>query len=468
MLDSNTDRMWYVIGAVIVLSGLLFFMNDQYPDMFSDLMAMFRDESEVEYVAAEVGETEVEIPYDIEYTMNDSEEAVRPGEKGMKIVYSDGREQVIKEPVNRIEMYPYEGRMVPFGVEYTSNPDKPVGWSEVTQEGVDGEFFDFYNPHNSSEILGEYDGIRIPPIPKIIDRGSAPWVTIAYDTEYTLNHSQVRSGTNGRKYVDSKGKDHIDIHPINRVLLYPTRTETISHTTTRKASRDLLVGEERVVNSGKNGSKTVHYHPVTKEVVKEVTNVAPVQRVIEYGTTTVENVPFETTYTTNSKLVRNGAYGKKYVYDNGTTHIFQKPVNQVRMYSQSIEYVNYTTRYVDSSALNYGVEKVHQNGARGENIKYYHPVTGDYYTTVVVKKPVERIIHRGTKPTQKYIPYTVKEGDRLWLLTNQSWPWIDWIVANNSGISHREDTLSIGQEFFLDIEYSNGIRLWKDRNGKPY
>ena len=41
MLDQNTDRMWYVIGAVIVGAALIFLMNGAFPTLFANIGATF-------------------------------------------------------------------------------------------------------------------------------------------------------------------------------------------------------------------------------------------------------------------------------------------------------------------------------------------------------------------------------------------------------------------------------------------
>lgn len=37
MLDQNTDRMWYVIGAVIIGAALIFIMNSTFPQLFASV-----------------------------------------------------------------------------------------------------------------------------------------------------------------------------------------------------------------------------------------------------------------------------------------------------------------------------------------------------------------------------------------------------------------------------------------------
>ena len=42
MLDQNTDRMWFVIGAVIVGAGIIALANLLFPKMFEDISTSFK------------------------------------------------------------------------------------------------------------------------------------------------------------------------------------------------------------------------------------------------------------------------------------------------------------------------------------------------------------------------------------------------------------------------------------------
>lgn len=46
MLDQNTDRMWYVIGAVIVGAALIFILNGTMPELFASVGEMFESKAE--------------------------------------------------------------------------------------------------------------------------------------------------------------------------------------------------------------------------------------------------------------------------------------------------------------------------------------------------------------------------------------------------------------------------------------
>src|SRR5699024_3230746 len=43
MLDQNTDRMWYVIGAVLIGAAIIFGMNTLMPNTFASVGSMMSD-----------------------------------------------------------------------------------------------------------------------------------------------------------------------------------------------------------------------------------------------------------------------------------------------------------------------------------------------------------------------------------------------------------------------------------------
>lgn len=45
MLDQNTDRMWYVIGAVIVGAAIVFILNGTMPQLFASVGETFEDKT---------------------------------------------------------------------------------------------------------------------------------------------------------------------------------------------------------------------------------------------------------------------------------------------------------------------------------------------------------------------------------------------------------------------------------------
>lgn len=43
MLDQNTDRMWYVIGALVVGAGIILLANKAMPEVFANITKTFKD-----------------------------------------------------------------------------------------------------------------------------------------------------------------------------------------------------------------------------------------------------------------------------------------------------------------------------------------------------------------------------------------------------------------------------------------
>src|SRR5699024_6217280 len=46
MLDQNTDRMWYVIGAVLIGAAIIFGMNTLMPNAFASVGNLFSEQTE--------------------------------------------------------------------------------------------------------------------------------------------------------------------------------------------------------------------------------------------------------------------------------------------------------------------------------------------------------------------------------------------------------------------------------------
>ena len=46
MLDQNSDRMWFVIGALVVGAGIILVANKSIPDIFSKVTDQFKSTSE--------------------------------------------------------------------------------------------------------------------------------------------------------------------------------------------------------------------------------------------------------------------------------------------------------------------------------------------------------------------------------------------------------------------------------------
>lgn len=394
MLDQNTDRMWYVIGVALVSIFVLVFINDVFPDVFAGAMDGAKDKTVVEYVEPEPGVTVVEIPYDIEYTTDPTK--VKDGVNGVKNVFDNGTpDEIVKEPINRVALYPYEEQEVAFSTRYVDNPDKPQGYSNVTQEGKVGYDYYFINPE-TSERVSKYDALTKPPVDKVIERGTAPISTIPFKTRYTFDRTQVQEGVNGEKYTDSKGKDHIIKEAVDKVVLYSTRVETIPFQTTRRENRDLPEGEERVVQAGSVGQKTVHYHPDTNAVVKEVVTTQPVDKIIEYGTLQTTTIAFKTEYTMDDKQIRKGQLGQKYVYSDGSEKVVKQPVSEIKKYP-------YHTRAIPHAAVHrestnrLTTEKVTvQSGINGTKRVYYDPTTGsEIGAEEIIQQSRDEIIESG-------------------------------------------------------------------------
>lgn len=64
MLDQNTDRMWYVIGAVIIGAAIIFILNGTAPELFASVGGIFQDKADdvSEMVETISSDTIIDIP----------------------------------------------------------------------------------------------------------------------------------------------------------------------------------------------------------------------------------------------------------------------------------------------------------------------------------------------------------------------------------------------------------------------
>lgn len=406
MLDQNTNRLWFLIGVALTSVVLILFVTEQFPGLFAESVDETTQQAVTDEVKADPTIKEVSIPYEVEYTTDPN--AVREGQNGLKLVSDDGSEpKIVSEPVNRVRLYPTTSETVSFETEYRDNPDQPVGWSQVVQEGADGTTVYYIDPH-TDEIVEEVPGESTAAQPRIIEEGSAPTETIDFDTEYTLNPDEVRDGQQGRGYTDSNGAQHTLEEAVNEIVLYLTRTESIPYDTVERENRDLPEGETQVVQQGQNGEKILHYNPETDEVVKEDVSSEPVDRIVEYGTLQKSAIPYDTEYTMDSGAVQSGKDGEKYVYSDGTEEVITEPVNEVVMYPYHTRPIPHSTIEVEDTTKLVGDVTV-QTGYNGSKQVYYNPETGEEIGAErIISQPRDEVIERGTINPKWYVGKPLK------------------------------------------------------------
>ena len=82
MLDQNTDRMWYVIGALVVGAGIILLANKAMPEAFANITNTFKDTTDD--AISEVGEAFPNPNLVIDHANMDKLE----GWKGSKVTYT--------------------------------------------------------------------------------------------------------------------------------------------------------------------------------------------------------------------------------------------------------------------------------------------------------------------------------------------------------------------------------------------
>ena len=88
MLDQNTDRMWFVIGAVIVGAAIIFIANGTLPDIFASVAESFEDN------ASEVSKTIREADDNL---LVDSNRGGKIAGDGWRIVIYDLDDKTLKD-----------------------------------------------------------------------------------------------------------------------------------------------------------------------------------------------------------------------------------------------------------------------------------------------------------------------------------------------------------------------------------
>ncbi|MGG0888914.1 hypothetical protein [Cytobacillus horneckiae] len=43
MLDQNSDRMYWVVGTVVIVGGMILLANDMFPELFNEVIGKFKN-----------------------------------------------------------------------------------------------------------------------------------------------------------------------------------------------------------------------------------------------------------------------------------------------------------------------------------------------------------------------------------------------------------------------------------------
>ncbi|MGO4940642.1 G5 domain-containing protein [Fundicoccus sp. Sow4_D5] len=233
-----------------------------------------------------------EIEPETEYTIYAHE--VRAGIKGSKLVFSNGEEKILDAPVSAVALYRNKIEKFDYSTITVESSDLAFGERRVTQEGIVGRRVVFYNVDGSV-----VDSLVVSaPVSRIEQIGANKQilVLIPFDTQYTTDHTAVRTGQNGTRYTYSDGREEILTQPISAVQLYRYADEVVAYQDVVHENPLLATGQTNVLTQGTEGLNRVFYDQDGQVVEVHTINQA-VNRVIEVGTfkeTIVDKQPIPT------------------------------------------------------------------------------------------------------------------------------------------------------------------------------
>ncbi|MBG9977213.1 G5 domain-containing protein [Ruoffia tabacinasalis] len=373
--------------------------------------------------------------------------------------------EVTKDPVDRIievgeqvteTKTETKTELVEFDTVYRGNPNLPKGEEREVQAGVDGTRTIKYEVTLvNGEVTSRKEvssSVTKAPVNRIVEVGEQVTETktetktelVEFKTEYRKNpnlakgeEKEVQKGVNGeatRTFEvtlvngDEASRKEVGYEvtkdPVNRIIEVgapvnetktETKTESVGFDTEHRPNPNLAQGEEREVQAGKNGVRTIKYEVTyvngeessRKEVSSSVTT-QPVNRIVEVGTqvtetkteTKTELVEFETVYRPNPNLPK------------GEEKLVQAGVDGTRTIKYEVTYVN---------------DKV---TSRKE------------VSNTVTKAPVNRIVEVGTKENQVSDDLIIeyKKGDKIgeYTLTKEVSFNVSDIVNADDAYKHKQ------------------------------
>lgn len=344
-----------------------------------------------------IAKTEKEIPFEtIRINTSDLYEGetklIQDGEVGIKLLDPQGKEEIIKKPINEIILV---------------GSKKKIEWTEI-------------------ENIAKKE-VEIP------------FKTITRTTNELDEGQQevIQEGSVGKKLVDPKGNEEVIKEPVDKIvligspkiesskeILVETSYEDIAYETSYQYDPNRYVGDDELLTKGKNGKKKMTTTTITdgqttttntdEQVLEEAVN-----EVWIIGTKQIEpeiqpekpelkyiELPLKTEYVTDDSL----DYGVEVIIQEGQTAVYAIDENgeyilpalreeKVRIIKKGtkkpIEKINYIdeeikVQYIDTDLLAQGREVIISQGQAG---RYY---IDENSNKVYVIQAMDRIILRGT------------------------------------------------------------------------
>lgn len=186
----------------------------------------------------------------------------------------------VKEALDEVVEYGPEEKTEDFETKYEVNFELDLGESKVRQEGQKGVAH--YNP-----LTGDLVKVLSEKQDKIVEvgahEGEVPYDTIRRPVAGLDQERVVQIGSAGTAYFDSEGnlyETDRNTAPQDEIVEYPAEARPVPYAKNRIPSRDLQLGESKVIQTGQPG---LAYYDEEGNKLDVPENVDPTTEIIAYG-----------------------------------------------------------------------------------------------------------------------------------------------------------------------------------------
>lgn len=361
------------------------------------------------FVRERLKKTLTEEAFGTDYTNDPSE--VRDGQNGTKYVYSDGSERIATPPINKIILVDTElsDSLIIDSIsvdkeKYAINDNVEVtivGRSKAAIKDLTIDFSDWskrkmhYVRGNTSENITHEDGVFTSKVLINIH-------DYVKNSNFTFDNLIAKDIYGNVTEFWTKWES-LDDEPYFNIIDEPFqvgfKTTDVTLLGVNPVEFDTeYTTDENLIREGINGSKLVYSDG------SEVILTDAVSEVVLYDNEVAEIEP-DTEFTIYTHEVRAGIKGSKLVFSNGEERVLEAPVSAIALYQNKVEEFDYTTLTVESSDMAYGDRRIIQEGILGRRAVFYD-AEGNIVDSLIVSAPVSRIEQVGAnKQTLVLTPF---------------------------------------------------------------
>ncbi|MRI84613.1 YSIRK-type signal peptide-containing protein [Aerococcaceae bacterium WS4759] len=361
------------------------------------------------FVRERLEKTLTEEAFGTDYTNDPSE--VRDGQNGTKYVYSDGSERIATPPINKIILVDTElsDSLIIDSIsvdkeKYAINDNVEVtivGRNKAAIKDLTIDFSDWskrkmhYVRGNTSENITHEDGVFTSKILINIH-------DYVKNSNFTFDNLIAKDIYGNVTEFWTKWES-LDDEPYFEIIDEPFhvgfKTTDVTLLGVNPVEFDTeYTTDEAMIREGIKGSKLVYSDG------SEVILTDAVSEVVLYDNEIAEIEP-DTEFTIYAHEVRAGIKGSKLVFSNGEERVLEAPVSAIALYQNKVEEFDYTTLTVESSDMSYGDRRIIQEGILGRRAVFYD-AEGNIVDSLIVSAPVSRIEQVGAnKQTLVLTPF---------------------------------------------------------------